>query len=102
VLCPICSTRARRFGRNRNGSQRWHCPACNRTFTAGDGCDNRRVPEERAVFCLRMLLEGSSIRSTERLTGTHRDMIIDAMVAAGERCRRLLEAAISGIAVANI
>jgi transposase-like protein len=102
MLCPICSRTARRFGRNRNGTQRWHCPECNRTFTVGDGRDNRRVPEERTILCLRMLLEGNSIRSTERLTGTHRDTIIGAMIAAGERCRRLLETTISEVSVANV
>ena len=102
MLCPVCSNSARRFGRNRNGSQRWHCPECNRTFTVGDGRDNRRVPEDRAILCLRLLLEGTSIRSAERLTGTHRDTIIDAMVTLGNKCQRLLESTIRQIPVTNV
>ena len=34
MLCPVCSSAARRFGRNRKGCRRWHCLDCNRTFTA--------------------------------------------------------------------
>lgn len=102
MLCPICHNTARRFGRNRNGSQRWHCMACNRTFTVGAERDGRRVPEDRSVFCLRLLLEGASIRSTERLTGTHRDTIIRSLVEAGERCQEFLERVVRGIPVNDV
>ena len=37
---------------------------------------------------LRMLLEGNSIRSTERLTGTHRDTIMALFVEVGQKCER--------------
>jgi IS1 family transposase len=42
-------------------------------------------------MCLKMLLEGCSIRSTERMTGIHRDTIMHMMVAAGENCQAFLE-----------
>src|SRR5437763_510472 len=102
MLCPVCSNSARRFGRNRNGSQRWHCIACNRTFTVGDERDNRRVPEDRAILCLRMLLEGNSIRSVERLTGTHRDTIMALVVEAGERCAAFLPRVVVGVPVDDV
>jgi IS1 family transposase len=50
-----------------------------------------RLPFDRAVFALRLLLEGTSVRSVERLTGTHRDTIISALVVAGNHCKRFLE-----------
>jgi transposase-like protein/IS1 family transposase len=102
MLCPACHNPSRRFGRNRNGSQRWHCTACNRTFSDGERPDGRRVPADRAILCLRLLLEGNSIRSAERLTGTHRDTIMAAMVRLGEGCKRLLETTIRLIPVANV
>lgn len=49
-----------------------------------------------------MLLEGNSIRSVERLTGVHRDTIIDAMVTAGEACGRFMEEKIQGVPVDDI
>jgi IS1 family transposase len=49
-----------------------------------------------------MILEGVSVRSTERLTGTHRDTILATMVAAGERCQHFLETAVRGVAVLDV
>jgi IS1 family transposase len=43
----------------------------------------------RAVQCL---LEGCSIRSTERLTGINRNTIMRLLVLAGERSARLMDA----------
>jgi IS1 family transposase len=57
---------------------------------------------EKQIAVLRLLSEGNSIRSTERLTGVHRDTIIDAMVEAGKACQRFLEETIRHIPVENI
>jgi hypothetical protein len=35
------------------------------------------------------LVEGCSIRSTERITGVHRDTILKLLVAVGEKCEHL-------------
>jgi transposase-like protein/IS1 family transposase len=102
--CPLCGSSTRRFGRNRNGSQRYRCDACARTFTdeTTRPTDRRCLDEQRVILCLRMLLEGNSIRSTERLTGAHRDTIIGAMVAVGERCERFLASVVQGVAVLDV
>lgn len=44
---------------------------------------------ERAIHCL---LEGCSIRSTERLTGLNRNTIMRLLVIAGERSARVMDA----------
>jgi IS1 family transposase len=49
-----------------------------------------------------MILEGMSIRSTERLTGLHRDTICDLVLLAGENCQRLLDAKIKNVAASDI
>ncbi len=104
MLCSICQNEARKFGRNRNGSQRYRCDECARTFTdeSTRPADRRRLALDKMILCLRMLLEGNSIRSVERLTGVHRDTIIEAMVDAGKKCKRFLEETIQGIPVADI
>jgi transposase-like protein/IS1 family transposase len=104
MFCALCHFPARRFGRNRNGSQRYRCNACARTFTDEETrpVDGRRLPFGRAVLSLRMLLEGMSVRSTERLTGIHRDTIIGAMVEAGEHCQRFLDREIQGVAAEDV
>jgi transposase-like protein/IS1 family transposase len=91
--CPLCNGPTRRFGRNRNRSQRYRCDSCRRTFTdeATRPRDGRRLPEDKEIMALRHLLEGNSVRSTERLLEIHRDTILDAMVRVGEDCQRFLE-----------
>ena len=103
MFCPTCRNPARRFGFNRNGSQRYRCADCG-TFTdeTTRPPDRRRLPAERAVLVLRMLLEGVSVRSTERLTETHRDTILAAMVEAGENCQRFLERAVGRVTVEDV
>lgn len=91
MLCPHCRLQGRRHGVNRNGSVRYRCGNCLRTYTdeVTRPVDRRCLAPEKAILCLRMLLEGNSVRSVERLTGVHRDTILVTMVEAGENCRRL-------------
>ena len=49
------------------------------------------VPEDKALLAIQLLIEGTSIRSAERITGLHRDTIIRLLVVAGERCIQLLD-----------
>ncbi|MGB8061236.1 MAG: helix-turn-helix domain-containing protein, partial [Candidatus Sulfotelmatobacter sp.] len=46
---------------------------------------------------LTALLEGNSIRATERMTGIHRDTIMRLAVSAGEHCAALMDATIHSI-----
>lgn len=41
---------------------------------------------EKQITAISMLAEGSSVRSTERVTGIHRDTIIRLMQRVGESC----------------
>jgi len=45
----------------------------------------------KKVSVLSALLEGNSVRSTERITGTHRDTICRLLVEAGDSCNDLLD-----------
>jgi transposase-like protein/IS1 family transposase len=104
VFCPTCQSSCRRFGRNRNGSQRYRCDTCSRTFT-DEGTrprDRRQLSPAKAILALRHLLEGSSIRSTERLVEVHRDTIMHVMVRAGRACERFLERTMRRVDVADV
>lgn len=46
------------------------------------------LKRDKRVAVISMLLEGSSVRSTERITGVHRDTILRLMVRVGEACGR--------------
>ena len=49
------------------------------------------LPRQTQVAVLSALVEGCSVRSTERLTGVHRDTIIRLMVRVGNGCADLLD-----------
>src|SRR5438552_5885976 len=51
-----------------------------------------RVSVVRRVQIINCLVEGNSIRSAERLTGTHRDTICRLLVEVGEGCAGLMDA----------
>jgi len=104
MRCPQCSGNARRNGQNRNGSQRYRCDACRLAFTdeSTRPLDRRRLARDKAILALRMILEGNSVRSTERLTQIHRDTIINTMIEAGEACQRFLERTIRKVHVRDV
>ena len=49
-----------------------------------------------------LLIEGTSVRSTERITGLHRDTILRLLVVAGERCEKLLGQKIRNVPVKDV
>jgi hypothetical protein len=48
-----------------------------------------RLPLARRTQVIGCLVEGNSIRSTERMTGVHRDTIMRLMVEVGNGCTAL-------------
>lgn len=50
-----------------------------------------RTPFSRRVQIISCLVEGNSIRSTERMTNTHRDTITRLLVEIGDGCAKLLD-----------
>jgi transposase-like protein/IS1 family transposase len=104
MFCPVCETSMRRFGRNRNGSQRYRCDDCRTTYTddATRPHDGRRVAGDKMISCVRMLMEGNSIRGVERLTGVAKRTIIDMVVENGQKCAGFLASTIKNVPVSNI
>jgi IS1 family transposase len=60
------------------------------------------IPQEKAVLATRLLLEGNSIRSTERCTGIDRGTIATMLVRAGGRCEKLLADTIQNLHVRDV
>jgi IS1 family transposase len=54
------------------------------------------LPQARQIQILNALVEGVSIRSTERMTYTHRDTIMRLLVSVGEQCQHLLDQRLQG------
>ncbi len=103
--CPSCSGPTIRYGKTAAGRQRYRCRSCLRTTTEASPrspIHPMRIPLERAVLCLRLLVEGSSIRTAERITGTHRDTIGRLVLLAGGRCERLLAELVRNVPVHDV
>src|ERR1035438_329428 len=88
MTCATCNVNCQRFGKHRNGLRRFRCPQCKRTFTESHTrtLGTMYVPQEKAILATRLLLEGNSIRSTERCTVVDRTGIARLLVLAGDRC----------------
>ena len=104
MLCPACQRESGRFGRTPNGSQRYRCASCARTFVdeSTRAPDRRRVAPEKIDLALRLLLEGTSIRALERQLEINRNTIMGTMVEAGEKCRAFIEKTVKNVAVSDV
>jgi len=99
VTCHSCQISCNRFGKHRNGLQRFRCSQCRKTFTETHQrpLDEMRLPLDKAIMILTLLVEGMSVRSIERITQVHRDTILRLLILAGERCTRLLDEKMRGV-----
>jgi transposase-like protein/IS1 family transposase len=104
MTCHSCRIACKRFGKHRNGLQRFRCKQCCRTFTEDHTrlLGDMRLPQDKAENVLRMLLEGMSVRSVERVTGVHRDTILRLLGRAGQRCRGLMLKRIEQVPVRDV
>jgi transposase-like protein/IS1 family transposase len=102
--CPTCNKPAQKFGKNRNGSRRFRCLDCKKTFTEGQQkpLDDMRIPMERALMILQLMVEGMSIRSIERVTNTDKKTILSLLELVGERCEKMLDNLIQGVSVKDV
>ncbi len=50
-----------------------------------------KLNAEKKAAVIAALLEGNSIRSTERMTGVHRDTICRLLVEVGDQCNDLMD-----------
>ena len=104
MTCIECDVECQRFGKHRNGLRRFRCPSCKRTYTENHErtLGSMYVSRDRAVMALQLLLEGNSIRSTERITGMDRNTIMSLLVKAGERCQSLMVEKIVDLQVRDV
>jgi transposase-like protein/IS1 family transposase len=104
MRCEDCAVTCQRFGRHRNGLARFRCPACKRTFTEAHkpALAGSYISQDRIVLALRLLLEGNSIRSTERITEMDRNTIMKLLVLAGEKSEKLMGRLLVNVPVKDV
>jgi transposase-like protein/IS1 family transposase len=80
------------FGKRR--IQRWRCNSCKSTFCEPHTKltrDTMLANPDAAARAIQCLVEGCSIRSTERLTGLNRNTIMRLLILAGAHSARLMD-----------
>src|SRR5882672_3222272 len=91
----ICThPKTKKFGYTRNRVQRHRCESCLATFSDArpeSSLGTMRISMDAAVRVLQCLLEGCSIRSTERLCNVNRNTIMSLLLLAGDRCQKLMD-----------
>jgi transposase-like protein len=83
-----------RFGRTKNGTQRYRCKCCGQTFTETRGTVfyRRQASRETILETLALLAEGVRISSISRAKGIKEDTILDWLRAAARQAADIEEA----------
>jgi len=99
--CPICQSLSKKNGKDRHGEQRFKCTECKKRFTLPKEklLGSMILNSDKALLCLNLLVEGNSIRSTERITGVHRDTILSLLETVGKKCIWLQETLVRDVQV---
>lgn len=100
MTCADCDVECQRFGKHRNGLLRFRCPRCHKTHKPA--LEGSYVPQERVVLALRLLIEGNSLRSTERITSLDINTIMRLLVLAGEKCEKLMGRLLVNVPVRDV
>ncbi len=93
MTCHNCNSRCKKFGKHRNGLQRYRCRQCSKTFTEDHAppLAGMYTNIETASKAIELLAEGCSLNMVERVTELHHTTILSLLVLVGEKCERLLE-----------
>ena len=103
MTCHNCRTECRKFGK-RGNRQRYQCSQCRKVFTDArdNALDGMYLPVEKAEQALSMLLEGTSVSSTVRLTGLNQRTILKLLVLAGEKAERIMADKLRNVEVRDV
>lgn len=104
MVCHNCRTECARHGRDRYGHQRYQCRQCFKTFLEPreKPLEGMYLPLEKAEMALKLLLEGSSVSSVERLTEVHHTTILKLLVLAGQKCERIMADKVRNVKVRDV
>lgn len=99
--CPKCNQLSKKDGKDRKGAQRFKCTECGKRFSIQKDklLGAMILSEEKALLCLNLLVEGNSVRSTERITGVHRDTILSLLETVGKKCIWIQESLVKDVKV---
>jgi len=96
--------RCQSIGKHRNGLRRFRCPKCRKSYTEPHRrtLDSMYISSEKATLAIQLLVEGNSLRSTQRITGLDINTIMTLLVKAGERCQSLMDSTMRNLSVKRL
>jgi transposase-like protein/IS1 family transposase len=99
VISACNHEQTKKFGKDKRGNQRYRCLVCGKIMIdrSNRPLGDMRIPKDKAVMALRMMLEGSSLRTINRLTGLNLHTIASLLLLVGERCQRFWKAKMTNI-----
>jgi len=89
MTCHNCRIECSKDGKRPDGMQRYRCNQCGKKFSDRKdfGMFHKQLDQDAALLALQLLVEGNSIRSTQRITGLDKKTIMKLLVETGERLR---------------
>ena len=103
MQCRYCSARCVVHGRNRNGTIRYRCLQCERTFSESrKTIKNRYLSLDKTALITKLLVEGNSMISTARIAEVEENTVASLMVQIGKDCGDLLRARIRDFDVSHL
>lgn len=100
--CPTCCNTSGKFGKTRDGHQRYRCAGCCKTFSEPKPLAGLVTDIDTAARALAMLLEGMSIRATARLTGLDKDTVQRIVERAGAQCLQFMADKMTGLTLGDV
>ena len=93
-----------RYGKTRKGEQRYKCNLCGAVWFDAQPkpLGEIRIDVAEAKLALRMLVEGSSVRSTARITGLDKATLLKLIVLFGDKCRAFLDSRMRGLTLGHL
>jgi transposase-like protein/IS1 family transposase len=104
MACEAYNAICQRFGKHRNGLRRFRCPICKKTYTEAHKptLEGSYLSQERVVLALRLMVEGNSLRSTQRISGLDINTLMKVLVKAGEKCEKLMGRTLVNVPVKDV
>jgi transposase-like protein/IS1 family transposase len=104
MACTACGVMCQRFGTHRNGLRRFRCPNCKKTYTEPRKrlIADMTLDDQKALLALQLMIEGNSLRSTERITGVNVNTLMKLLARAGEKCEKVMGRLIVNIPVKDV
>jgi len=104
MTCHNCRIECKRKGKDRKGNQRYQCRQCSKTFQEPQKkpLEGMYTPLDKAEQVLKLLVEGCSINTIERVTGVRHTAILRLLVLAGEKSEKVMGRLIVNVPVKDV